>query len=113
MTIDTRDAIVAALGSGADRILIDKASLANAVAGQVFSLWTAGTVPAAGAGLFDGTRIASIVLTMRKRLAVTSFSPRSVAFSLMARRTTTNQSFAARTISFNLAPCRALFTLNT
>lgn len=49
MTITTRDGIIAGLASGADRILIDKASLSNAVAGQVFSLWQAGTVPAAGA----------------------------------------------------------------
>lgn len=49
MTLDTRDQIIAALASGADRFLIDKASLANAAAGQIFSLWTAGTVPAAGA----------------------------------------------------------------
>ena len=49
MTIDTRDKLIAGLASGADRILIDKASLSNAVAGQVFSLWAAGSVPAAGA----------------------------------------------------------------
>lgn len=49
MTITTRDGIIAGLASGADRILIDKASLSNAVAGQIFALWTAGTVPAAGA----------------------------------------------------------------
>ena len=58
MTIDTRDKLIAGLASGADRILIDKASLSNAVAGQVFSLWAAGSVPAAGAapnGLFRST----------------------------------------------------------
>lgn len=49
MTIDTRDKIIAGLASGADRVLIDKASLSNAAAGNVFSLWKAGTVPAAGA----------------------------------------------------------------
>lgn len=49
MTITTRDGIIAALGGNADRIMIDKASMSNAVAGQLFSLWTAGTVPAAGA----------------------------------------------------------------
>lgn len=49
MTITTRDGIIAGLGSGADRILIDKASLANAAAGNIFSLWQAGAVPAAGA----------------------------------------------------------------
>lgn len=49
MTIDTRDGIVAALGGNSDRFLIDKASLANAVAGQLFSLWTSTGVPSAGA----------------------------------------------------------------
>lgn len=49
MTIGTRDELIAALGGNSDRVLIDKASLANAVAGQIFSLWQAGTVPAAGA----------------------------------------------------------------
>lgn len=49
MTIETRDGIVAALASNSDRFLIDKASLANTVAGQLFSLWTSTGVPAAGA----------------------------------------------------------------
>ena len=49
MTIDTRDGIVAALGGNNDRFLIDKASLANTVAGQLFCLWTATGLPAAGA----------------------------------------------------------------
>lgn len=49
MTLDTRDAIVSALGNNADRILFDKASLSNAAAGQLFSLWTATGMPAAGA----------------------------------------------------------------
>lgn len=53
MTITTRDGIVAALASNSDRILFDKASLASAVAGQLFSLWrstgmpTAASIPAA------------------------------------------------------------------
>lgn len=49
MAITTRDGIIAGLGQGADRVLIDKASLANAAAGQLFSLWTASGVPSAGA----------------------------------------------------------------
>lgn len=49
MTIDTRDALISALGNNVDRILIDKASMSNAVAAQIFSLWQAGTIPAAGA----------------------------------------------------------------
>lgn len=48
MTITTRDGLIDALGNNADRIVIDKASLANAVAGQFFSLWTATGVPGAG-----------------------------------------------------------------
>jgi hypothetical protein len=44
------DTIAAALGDPtADRIIIDKASIANAVAGQLFSLWRATGQPAQGA----------------------------------------------------------------
>ena len=49
MTATTRDHIIAALSTGADRILIDKACMANAAAGQSFSLWTATGQPGAGA----------------------------------------------------------------
>lgn len=48
MTITTRDMLIDAMGNNADRLVIDKASLANAVAGQFFSLWTATGVPGAG-----------------------------------------------------------------
>lgn len=48
MTITTRDQLIDALGNNSDRVVIDKASLANAVAGQFFSLWTAAGVPGAG-----------------------------------------------------------------
>lgn len=48
MTITTRDGLIDALGNNSDRLVIDKASLANAVAGQFFSLWTATGVPGAG-----------------------------------------------------------------
>ena len=48
MTISTVSALVDALGNNSSRLVIDKASLANAVAGQFFSLWTAGGVPGAG-----------------------------------------------------------------
>jgi hypothetical protein len=49
MTVNV-DTIAAALGDPtADRIIIDKASLANAVAGQFFSLWRATGQPAQGA----------------------------------------------------------------
>lgn len=49
MAITTRDGIIAALGGNADRFLVDKASLASAAAGQLFSLWQAAGVPAPGA----------------------------------------------------------------
>lgn len=47
--ITTRDGIIAALANNSDRILFDKASMANAVAGNLFSLWQANGMPAAGA----------------------------------------------------------------
>ena len=49
MTITTRDQLINALGNSASRIVIDKAALTNAAAGQFFSLWTATGVPGAGA----------------------------------------------------------------
>lgn len=48
MTITTRDQLIDALGNNSSRLVIDKASLANAVAGQFFSLWTSAGVPGAG-----------------------------------------------------------------
>lgn len=48
MTITTRDQLINALGNSTDRQVIDKASLANTVAGQVFSLWTTTGTPGAG-----------------------------------------------------------------
>lgn len=41
MTLATANAIAGALGNNSDRFVLDKASLANAVAGQLFSLWRA------------------------------------------------------------------------
>lgn len=49
MTISTRDMTIAALANGASRMVVDKASLANAAAGQFFSLWQSAGVPGAGA----------------------------------------------------------------
>lgn len=49
MAITTRDQLIDALGNNSSRLVIDKASLANAAAGQFFSLWTATGVPGAGA----------------------------------------------------------------
>jgi hypothetical protein len=49
MTISTRDQLIDALGNNNSRIVIDKASIANTVAGQLFSLWRATGVPGQGA----------------------------------------------------------------
>lgn len=49
MTITTRDGLIDALGNNSDRCVLDKASLANTVAGQFFSLWQAAGLPGAGA----------------------------------------------------------------
>ena len=49
MAISTRDQLIAALASNNTRLLIDKASIANAVAGFLFSLWRATGVPGQGA----------------------------------------------------------------
>ena len=48
MTIATRDQLIDALGNNSSRIVIDKASLASAAAGQFFSLWTATGTPGTG-----------------------------------------------------------------
>lgn len=49
MTISTRDQLINALANNASRVVLDKASLANTVAGQFFSLWQSTGVPGAGA----------------------------------------------------------------
>lgn len=49
MAITTLDGLVNALGNNSTRVIIDKASLANAAAGQQFSLWRATGIPAQGA----------------------------------------------------------------
>lgn len=46
--ITTVDGIVSALGNNSSRVVIDKASLPNAVAGQMYSLWLATGQPSAG-----------------------------------------------------------------
>lgn len=48
MTISTVDGFLDALANNNSRLVIDKASLANAAAGQFFSLWTATGVPGTG-----------------------------------------------------------------
>lgn len=49
MAITTRDGLIDALGNNSSRVVIDKASLANAAAGQFFSLWQSAGLPGAGA----------------------------------------------------------------
>jgi hypothetical protein len=49
VTITTANALIDALGNNSSRIVIDKASIANAVAGQFFSLFRATGVPGQGA----------------------------------------------------------------
>jgi hypothetical protein len=49
VTLATEDDFFDALANNSSRIVVDKASLANAAAGQFFSMWTAGGVPGAGA----------------------------------------------------------------
>ena len=49
MTISTLNGLVDALGNSNSRVVWDKASIANAAAGQIFSLWRATGTPAQGA----------------------------------------------------------------
>lgn len=49
MTITTRDQLINALANNSSQIMWDKASIANASAGQIFSLWRATGIPAQGA----------------------------------------------------------------
>lgn len=49
MSITTTDGIVSALGNNSSRFIIDKASIANAVAGAYYSLWRATGQPGQGA----------------------------------------------------------------
>ena len=55
MTISTRDQLIDAMANNSSRVVIDKASIANATAGQFHSLWRAtgqpgqGAIPAAAA----------------------------------------------------------------
>lgn len=49
MTIDTVDKLVSAMGNNSSRLIIDKASIANAATGQFHSLWRATGQPGQGA----------------------------------------------------------------
>lgn len=49
MAITTRDQLIDALANNSTRVIIDKASIANAASGLTFSLWRATGVPGQGA----------------------------------------------------------------
>lgn len=49
MAITTRDKLIAALGNGSSRFVVDKVSITNAVAGTYYSLWRATGQPGQGA----------------------------------------------------------------
>ena len=49
MAITTRDQLIDAMGNNASRLVIDKANIANALAGAYFSLWRATGQPGQGA----------------------------------------------------------------
>jgi hypothetical protein len=49
MAITTRDQLIDALANNSSRVVLDKATLANQVAGRMCSLWTSTGQPAAGA----------------------------------------------------------------
>jgi hypothetical protein len=65
MTITTRDQLISALGNNYTQVQIDKASIANSVLGQFFSLWRATGQPAQAAipttsALCDNTLLGAI-----------------------------------------------------
>lgn len=65
MTINTRDQLVNAMANNSSRIVVDKASLANAAAGQFHSLWRATGQPGQGAiptaiAVCDNTLLGSV-----------------------------------------------------
>lgn len=78
MTITTRDKLIAALGNNASRFVIDKASIANAVAGTYHSLWRAtgqpgqGAIPAAAA-VCDNTLVGAMGLAYSRPRSATSY----------------------------------------
>jgi hypothetical protein len=77
MAITTRDQLIDALGNRSSRIVWDKANIANAVAGQLFSLWRATGTPGQGA-IPGAAAIATSALTgamgfTNQTLPVTSY----------------------------------------
>lgn len=70
MTITTRDQLIDGLGNNSSRMVLDKASMSNAVAGAYYSLWRAtgqpgqGAIPAAAA-VCNNTTLGSIGFTQQ------------------------------------------------
>lgn len=70
MTISTRDQLIDSMANNSSRVIIDKASIANAAAGQFHSLWRAtgqpgqGAIPAAAATC-DNTLLGAIQFTQQ------------------------------------------------
>lgn len=70
MTITTVDGLVSAMGNNSSRLIIDKASIANAAAGQFHSLWRAtgqpgqGAIPT-GAASCDNTLLGALQFTQQ------------------------------------------------
>ena len=70
MTITTVDGLIEAMGNNSSRVVIDKASIANAAVGQFHSLWRAtgqpgqGAIPTAAAPC-DNTLLGSIQFTQQ------------------------------------------------
>lgn len=77
MTITTRDQLISALGNNSSRVIIDKASIANAAAAQFHSLWRAtgqpgqGAIPTAATILDDTT--AGVIGFMQQTDPATSY----------------------------------------
>jgi hypothetical protein len=70
MTIDSADALISAMGNSSSRLIIEKASISNAAAGQVQSLWRATGQPGQGAiptsvAVCDNTTVGCIGFTQQ------------------------------------------------
>jgi hypothetical protein len=79
MTITTRDGLINGLGNNSSRLVIDKASISNAAAGQFHSLWRAtgqpgqGAIPGAAA-VCDNTLVGAMQFTQQTSPATSYLS---------------------------------------
>ena len=86
MTITTVDGLISALGNNSSRLVIDKASISNAVAGQFYSLWRAtgqpgqGAIPTSAASCAHGL-LGSFSFTQQTPPATSYFGYLEAAFS--------------------------------